>query len=145
MPNIATVLKQEIARLAGKEVKARTEATRKAGAQYRRDIAELKRQVRTLTEQVAYLERQERKRTLKAIPEAIAKGSRFSARGLKAHRTRLGLSAADYAELVGVSAQTIYKWEQGKSKPRHQQFAALLSVRNLGRRDALKRLQMLEG
>ena len=38
MPNIATVLKQEITRLARKEAKALTPATRKASAQYRREI-----------------------------------------------------------------------------------------------------------
>ena len=48
MPNIATVLKQEISRLARKEAKALTAATKKAGSQYRRDIAELKRQVKAL-------------------------------------------------------------------------------------------------
>ena len=39
MPSIATVLKQEIIRLARKEVKAQTETLHKASAQYRRDIA----------------------------------------------------------------------------------------------------------
>ena len=57
----------------------------------------------------------------------------------------MGLSAADYATLVGVSAQTIYGWEQGKSKPRVQQLAALLAVRDLGMREAQKRLRLLEG
>ena len=45
MPNIAAMLKQEITRLARKEVKAQTEAIRKANAQYRRDVAHLKRVV----------------------------------------------------------------------------------------------------
>ena len=40
MPNIATVLKQEISRLARKEAKAHVEPLRKVTAQYRRDIAE---------------------------------------------------------------------------------------------------------
>ncbi len=57
----------------------------------------------------------------------------------------MGLSAADYATLVGVGAQTIYNWEQGKSKPRVQQLAALLAVRSLGKREAVKRLRLLEG
>ncbi len=56
-----------------------------------------------------------------------------------------GLSAADYADLVGVSAQTVYSWEQGKSKPRDTQLAALVAVRDLGKRDAWKRLELLNG
>ena len=43
MPNIAAVLKEEICRLAKKEVKAQVGKTQRASAQYRRDIANLKR------------------------------------------------------------------------------------------------------
>jgi hypothetical protein len=43
MPNIASVLKDEIRRLAKKEIKAQVGPTQKAAAQYRRDIAKLKR------------------------------------------------------------------------------------------------------
>ena len=145
MPNIATVLKQEITRLARKEVNAGTKAIRKANAQYRRDIAQVKRQVAALSKQVAYLEGRERKRTSKGAPEANTEGRRFSARGVKAHREKLGFSAAEYAGLVGVSAQTIYNWEHGKSKPRDEQLGSLISVRDMGKREALKQLELLEG
>ena len=145
MPNIAAVLKEEITRLARKEVSAGTATIRTANAQYRRDIARLKRHVESLSKQVAYLDRQERKRASKGIAEVDVEGKRFSSRGLKTHRQKLGLSAADYATLVGVSAQTIYNWERGKSKPQEQQLASLLAVRDLGKREALKRLELLEG
>ncbi len=144
MPSIAAVFRQEIIRLARKEVKVQTEAIRKANAQYRRDIARLKRQAGALSKQMAYLEQQERKRAAKGVPKASVEGKRFSRRGLKAHREKLGLSAADYGELVGVTAQTIYNWEQGKSRPRDEQLASLVAVRNLGKREALNRLELLE-
>ena len=145
MPNIATLLKQEITRLARKEVNAQTRAMRKAAAQHRRDIAALKRQVNALSKQVAYLERQERKRASRRAPRASTEGRRFSSRGLRAHREKLDFSAAEYAKLVGVSAQTIYNWEYGKSKPRDEQLGALVAVRELRKREALKRLELLEG
>ena len=145
MPSIAAVFKQEITRLARKEVKMQTEAIRRANTHHRRDIAQLKRQVVGLSKQVAYLVQQERKRVAKGTPVAIAEGRRFSAHGLKTHRERVGLSAADYSQLVGVTAQTVYSWEQGKSKPRDEQLAALVAVRKLGKREALKRLDLLEG
>ncbi len=145
MPNLASVLKHEITRLARKEVAAGTGVLRKANAQYRRDIAQLKRQADALSRQIAYLEQQEKKRVSKRVPVASAEGRRFSRRGLTTHRKAVGLSGADYAKLVGVSAQTIYGWEQGKSKPRVQQLAALLAVRDLGKREAEKRLRLLEG
>ncbi len=145
MPELVSVLKHEITRLARKEVAAGTKVLRKANAQYRRDIAQLKRQADTLSRQVAYLERQEKKRVSKRVPVASAEGKRFSRRGLATHRETVGLSGADYATLVGVSAQTIYNWEQGQSKPRVQQLAALLAVRDLGKREAQTRLELLEG
>ena len=43
MPNIAGVLKEEIRRLAKREIKAQVGTTQKAATQYRRDIAKLKR------------------------------------------------------------------------------------------------------
>jgi len=145
MPNIGSVLRQEITRLARKEVNAGTKAIRKANAQYRRDIAQLKRQVSALSKQVAYLERREQKRASKGLPKASTEGKRFSARGVKAHREKLGVSAAGYARLVGVSAQTIYNWESGKSKPRDEQLGSVVAVRDLGKRGAFERLEALEG
>jgi DNA-binding transcriptional regulator YiaG len=141
MPNIASVFKAEIARVARKEAKALTEPLRKSNAQYRRDIAELKRQVREMNKDLSFLGRQEQKRAQARVPASKAKGKRFSPQWLQAHRERLGFSAADYAELVGVSSQTIYNWEQGHSTPREQQLAALAAIRGMGKREALRRLE----
>jgi DNA-binding transcriptional regulator YiaG len=145
MSKIASVLKEEISRLARKEVNARTGVLRKANTQYRRDIAQLKRQADALARQVQFLERQEKKRVAGGVPATAAEGRRFSRRGLATHRQSVGLSAADYGKLVGVTGQTIYSWEQGKSRPRDQQLAALLAVRDLRKREAQKRLELLEG
>jgi DNA-binding transcriptional regulator YiaG len=142
MPNIASVFKSETARLARKEAKALVEPLRKANAQYRREIAQLKRELQAMKRDVAYLNTQEQKRLSKPAPIPPAKEMRFSPEWLKAHRNRLKLSAADYAELVGVSAQTIYSWEHGKSKPRQEQLAALAAVRGIGKREAIRRLEI---
>ena len=55
---------------------------------------------------------------------------RFRAMGVKAHRTKLGLSAENYGKLVGVSGVTIYKWESGKNKPQQAQKAKWLAIRS---------------
>ena len=44
MTNLATALKEEIRRLARKEIRAETLQTKRSSAQHRRDIAALKRQ-----------------------------------------------------------------------------------------------------
>jgi len=144
MPNLASILKEEITRLARKEVKAQIGVTKRASAQYRRDIAELKRLVQGLAKRVAFLEAQERKRMVPPKVKAPPEGTRFSPRWVKAQRQRLELSAADYGKLVGVSALTVYNWESGKSKPRKGPLAALAAVRNLKKREALKRLEVLD-
>jgi DNA-binding transcriptional regulator YiaG len=93
---------------------------------------------------LAFLEAQERSRVARpqAAP-ALAAKARFSPKWLKLHRNRLKLSAHDYARLLGVSGQTVYHWEQGRARPRKAQIAAWVAVRRLGRREALKRLEML--
>ena len=144
MANLADALKEEIRRLARKEIKAETGATKQAVAQYRKEIASLKRQVREQEKKIAFLEDQEKKRLEEPqTSEEELENIRFSARSVAAQRKRVGLSAADYAKLVGVSSLTIYNWENGKTRPRKEQLAALVAVRGIGKREALKRLELL--
>ncbi len=145
MADLANALKEEIRRLARKEIRSETGATKQAVAQYRREIASLKRQVRAQEKKIAFLEDQERKRL--ETPQASEKtleNTRFSARSVAAQRKRLDLSAADYAKLVGVSGLTIYNWENGKSRPRPEQLAALVAIRGIGKREAQRRLELLK-
>jgi DNA-binding transcriptional regulator YiaG len=142
MTTLAIALKDEIRRLARKEIKAQTGRTTKAIAQYRREIAQLKRQQRELEKRLANLESQGRK-AVQSAPDVHLNGdARFSARSVKAQRRRTGLSAADYAKLVGVSPLTIYNWENKKSRPRHGQLAALIALRGLGKREAQAKLEL---
>ena len=143
MANIASVLRDEICRLARKEIRQQMGVTVKASAQHRRDIAEMKRQVQQLKKAIAFLERQEKKRLAEQPVTKKPEGARFAAKGVKTQRSRLGLSAKDYGKLVGVSEMTIYNWEQGKSKPQAKQLAALVAVRGIGKREAVKRLEMV--
>jgi len=144
MPNLNTVLRDEIRRLARKEIKAENDFLKRASAQQRRDIARLKRLVDDLSRRVAFLEKQEKRRVAEPPPAEEAEHMRFSAQWLKSHRQKLELSAADYGRLVGVTALTIYNLESGKSRPRKATLAALSSVRGIGKREAWKRLELLE-
>ncbi len=140
MPNIATVLREEITRLARKEIKAQTAALRKSSAQHRKDIAALKRDLKVAQRRIAVLETEVKKRHKGAVDKPDTKGKRFSARAVKAHREKLDLSAANYGKLCGVSGATVYLWEQGKSRPRSEAFARWIDIRSLGKRAALTRL-----
>ena len=134
MPNIASVMKDEISRLAKKEVRKEAEGLKKSSAQYRSDIAALKRQVAALEKQVARIGKTVPKKATVQTEGEVSTKFRFSAKRLAAQRQKLGLSAGDMGTLIGVSAQTIYNWEAGKTRPRQSQLAAIAAVRKLGKK-----------
>jgi DNA-binding transcriptional regulator YiaG len=142
MPNIASILKAEISRVARKEVRAEIEALKKASVAHRASIAELRRQVSALEKELRRAAKVAGRSSAASESDAQAAGTkrRFSATRLAAHRAKLGLSAASYGQLAGVSGQTIYHWEQGKARPRTAQLESLAAVRDLGAREVVERL-----
>lgn len=143
MTNIATILKQEISRVARKEVRGETQALKKSSAQYRSDIAALKRRVAALEKQISQLAKASSRKTPVVQSEEVAGSLRFSAKGLAAQRSRLGLSAAELGLLLGVSGQSIYKWESGKAQPRASQLPAIADLRKIGKREVAERLEKM--
>ena len=145
MPNIAAVLKQQITRVARREIRGLTKSLHKASVQFRRDIAELKRRNSRAQAEIARLERLNRGALAPKMTEADTADVRFTVRSVKSQRKRLGISAADYGKLIGVTPHTVYKWEHGASKPRRTQLAGLAALRSLGKKEAKKRLEQLGG
>ena len=146
MSSFADQLKAEIARIARKAVRAETGALKKANAQYRSEIAALKRRLGELERAQARLAKGQGERTTprqakaQAEEDATAQGLRFRVAGFANLRKKLGLSAAEMGQLIGVSAQSVYHWESGKSRPRAAQLAAIAAVRGLGKREVAARL-----
>jgi DNA-binding transcriptional regulator YiaG len=137
MSNVASVLKEEIARVARKEIRRETSTLKKASTAYRSEIAALKRRVLELERRVRRTGRGAESSTpVAANEESLATGTRFSAKSMASQRRRLGLSAAECGLLIGASAQSIYNWEEGKARPRAQHLPAIFALRNLGRRQA---------
>jgi DNA-binding XRE family transcriptional regulator len=138
MSTLLPSLNEHISRLARREIRKQTQRTKRASSQHRRDIAAMKRLIKSLASRLATLEKHGGAKTpLIAAASQPAEGLRFRKDGLKTHRAKLGLSAKDYGKLVGVSGLTIYNWEAGKSKPRRKQLAAIAAVRSLGKREAV--------
>ena len=140
MSNIAAVLRQEIIRLARKEAKALSQPLKKASGQYRKDIANLKRQISKASAEIGRLLRQASKGGAAPVAEAPAETIRYSAASVRAQRKRLGLSAVDFSALLGVAAPTVLKWERGTSRPRTAQVKSFAAVRGLGKTEANARL-----
>ena len=157
MANLANALKEEIGRLARKEIRQQTAGTAKTMAQCEREIAGLKRRIDELQRKLSGQRTQSapgpavgKKTGGKKVAAAASESgdsadqkssrTRFSAKGLKTSRERLGLSADKYGKLIGVSGLSIYNWEQGKARPRESSIAALMSIRGIGKREAARRL-----
>jgi DNA-binding transcriptional regulator YiaG len=145
MPNIGTVLREEITRLSRKESRNQIDPTKKATAQHRKDIAMLKRQIAQLERQIKLLSRKSPSAAAMTVPRQAKPETklRFVAKGLRSQRKRLGLSAGDFGKLVGVSAQSVYNWESDQTRPRDEQIAKLAQMRMIGKREAGERLKQL--
>jgi DNA-binding transcriptional regulator YiaG len=146
MPNIASLLKEEIARISRKQSRSETEQLKKASAHYRSEIAQLKRRIQALEQQIKRLGKPSGRSSTSsaaAEPEDDGRQIRYSAKSLASQRKRLGLSAAALAKILDVSALSIYKWESGNTRPRRKQIEAIAALRHMGRRDVQKRLEEL--
>lgn len=142
MPNIASILKEEIARVARKEVRRETTALKKGATTHRSEIAALKRRATEMERQLRALGRTARPEVVSAAnDESILEGTRFSAKSLIAQRKRLGLSAADLGLLMGASTQSIYNWESGKARPHEKFMPTIVALRSVGKKQTLAQLE----
>jgi len=140
MPNVMSVLRAEIRRLARKESK-------EAVGDLKRQVMVLRRRVAGYKKRIADVERIARAASKGGGGGAMGRGGagaagegggkqiRFSPAWVKSHRKKLALSRRLYAKLVGVSAQTIMLWETGKSRPRRGALATWRAIRGKGRRE----------
>lgn len=143
MPNIAAILKGEIARVARKEVRTQTEALKKAAGTHRAEIAALKRRLQAAEQELRTLGKAAARAVRVQAEAPPAKALRFSAKGLASQRKRLALSALDCGLLVGASGQSIYNWESGHARPQARHLPAIAVLRGMGKREAAARLAAL--
>jgi DNA-binding XRE family transcriptional regulator len=139
MTTFAHQLKTEIARIAKKEARTETQQLKKASAQYRSDIAALKRHIALLEAAVKKLNKNQPKPVLKVEKEP-ATALRFRAGGFATLRKKLDLSAEQMGKLIGVSAQSVYHWEAEKSRPRASQLPSIAAARKLSKKEAWAKL-----
>ena len=145
LANIGSVLKQEISRLTRKELRSETQSLKKASTQYRAEIAALKRRTAALEQQLSRLTKAiSNSAAAEVHPEATRK-VRFTAKGFKSLRQRLGLSAAEIGTLLEVSGPTVYNWEAGNSSPRARQLERIVALRGMGKREIRAILQNHSG
>ena len=144
MPNVAVVLKEEICRLARKEVKSQISPLKKALASERKTSAGLRRELnaqrKLLAQVVGVVKRQSK--GLASVPAAGAAAGGDAPAGkwrkdtVRSTRRMLGVTQAQFAKLVGVSQITISFWETGRTNPRLKQQTSVLRVRALTKEQA---------
>ncbi len=143
MPNVMKVLKDEITRLAKKQVRMVGGPIKKDIASFRRAMAALRRDVASLQREVkAYTVEFKRKAVVE--PAAVEEGKRMwvFGKGIRALRKKLGLSQEYFAKLIDVSVQSVALWERkgGRLALRKTTLAKIAAVRSIGAREAKRRL-----
>ena len=153
MPNFADSLREEIARVARRELKEEFSSLRKASTAHRGEIAALKRDIKNLASQNRSLARQLKAASggRSALPAAESEMRKKPGRQVVytperffALRKRLGVTQAQMALLVGASSLSVSKWERGDVEPRQAQKTKILALRSLGKREAAKLLAAAE-
>ena len=140
MGKVETVLKAEIARLSRRETRRLMTKHVEELRRLRRRVAELTHEVRAL--KVARAEEQTKTKIRAATETAAGTQAtiiRMTPKMIRSLRSRLGISQAELAKLVGVSTVAVGQWEAGRSRPRAESKARIAALRSVGRRE-VKRL-----
>ena len=132
MPNFAGALKGEIRRLARKEVRETVTPLKKLVAGLRRRVAQQRRLIADLERSVKRSKSQAR---AAEAPSSEESQIRFSPAWVKQHRKKLKMSRRVYAKLIGVSAQSIFGWESGRTRPRRGALESWRRIRGMGKRE----------
>ena len=136
MPNVMSVLRAEIRRLARKETKQELSSMKKQLTQTKRLLAESRRRISELEARAKHVARATRgAQAAREAEDEDGPQVRFSPKWVKKHRSKLGMSRLVYARLVGVSPQTIMGWEAGRTRPRRGALKAWRALRAKGVRE----------
>jgi len=146
MPDVARVLREEVQRLAKKQVKAGLTPIRRDNVRLKKQVAELRRELMELTRTSREL--LARVKAVVATKEAEVATERAvtlrpTSKSLVRLRRRLGLTQVEFGRLMGVSGQAVLNWERKGSRVRMRSanLAALAGIQKMGKREARRRLE----
>jgi DNA-binding transcriptional regulator YiaG len=147
MPKLAEVLRGEIIRISRREARIATSGIREAKIKLTKTVADLKRKIAKLQGENKWLVAAEKKRLAQkplVAPES-SKKARLTSKGIRRLRRKLGVSQANFAKLLGASTQTVHMWEtkDGPLRLRGNTLAAVLSARDMGAREAKRKIAEL--
>jgi DNA-binding transcriptional regulator YiaG len=145
MPNLSQAIKAEIVRISRKEIKASVNPLRSSNFILKRTVAELNKRIAGLeAENKRLLSLSKNRMEQPLVSPEVAEKARITSKGVRKLREKLGLSQDEFARLLGVSSQSVYAMEHKEGRRlrlRPATLANLLSVREMGKREAKSRLK----
>lgn len=143
MPNIATILKSEIQRLAKHEVKVAVTPLHKALTALRKQISALTKELKSvaMNTKVTKAEKVVKvKNTKEKLPRVRPTGKTIATL-----RQKFGMTQGDFGKLLDVSNATILKWEktEGALNMRTASRQAFITIQKLGAKAARAQLETM--
>lgn len=136
MPNYASVLNEEIARIARREVKAIAGPIAARNLELKKKVSAQAKQIAALESKLAKFEKElgiEDVIPVTMTEEEVNK-ARVTPKYIANVRSKYKLSRNDMAFLLDVNANSIYLWETGRATPRTEAKAKIIQLRNMGKR-----------
>ena len=144
MVMLAKILKAEIGRISRKEVNSAVGEIRKSNVVLKKILVDLKKRVASLEKENKRLIAETRKLQAEHPEKHDEKEGRvrLTSKGIRSLRSRLGLTQAEFAKLLGTTPHSVHLWEkkEGALRLRDKTRAALLSIRGLGAKEARAKL-----
>ncbi len=142
MPNLNQILREEIVRLARREINLQVGALKSQLVEMRKTDREQRRRIEQLEKELAGKADKERGIAPRTVSEdddvRVPRGS------FRKHRERLGISQREMALLLDVSTLTVSNWETEKTSPSGKNKLAFAELRKMGVREVWDRLERLE-
>lgn len=145
MSKVMSALKDEIRRIARKEIRLAVAGLKRDRAALKKTVAGLKKQMAANQKNCNAMSRALAKTAaaMPAPPVDEGKKARITGKGVRAVRRKLGLSQKAFGKLFGVSSITVQNMEKkdGPLNLRTKTRNAYLAIRGLGAREAKERLK----
>ena len=144
MPNIAQVLKAEIARIAKHEAKVAIAQPKKTAIANTKALVGIKRRLAQIEKSLGAIQKTLKSCCSDQAPAVEPTGTKawLTGKGIKSIRKKMRVSQAGFGKLVGVSTGAVIQWEKkaGKLTFRGDTLAKIVVLRGVGVQEAQKRL-----
>jgi DNA-binding transcriptional regulator YiaG len=144
MPNIANVLKDEIKRLARREINLTITPLKVSNAALKKLVYEHKRRIVALEKENKRLAVLQGKIHGPVYDNTTKDGFSITGRQVRSLRGRLGISQVQLAKLIGVSENIVSIWENKPGRLRLRKpgiWKALLDLKGMKRSEVLEQVQ----